>query len=169
MLEVYGNTSNGEDYNILFKEFGNKVINDHKAVFDKEDVNGWDCGHVSATVWYMVFLWAVLLKTDYLSGFYSIADLRQRYKIDELRRCLECRKIPLFYVLELIGIDIKPPTVIGIETMKVEDSFIVEKAKCLSPVEDNTANLIGTTEGIALFQSLWASESNCEILLNSNC
>jgi hypothetical protein len=169
MLEIYSNPGLGEDYNLLFKTFKEDVIADHLKVFDKEDVNGWDCGHLNSALWYMAFMYSILYKKDYLSGLYNASDLRVKYKLNELKRCLECRKIPILYMLELLGVITAVSSVYGVNTMTVESSFIVEAAQCNPPIEEEQGGLLGTSEGIALFQSLWESESNCQILLNSNC
>lgn len=168
MLEIYGNTSAGEDYNLLFTEF-DKVIKEHIKVFDDEDVNGWSCRHLDVSLWYGAFLYAVLLKYSYLQGFYSLSNLLTKYKLSELKRCLECRKIPILYMLELLGVIADEGTTKGINSMTIESTFVTEEVKCNPPVDSNGDALEFTSEGISYFQSLWESESNCEILLKSNC
>jgi hypothetical protein len=170
MLFIYNKQQTGEAYNTLFKHY-KAVIAEHLAVFDKEDINGWDCGHLQVTLWYGSFLYAVMLQNEQKRGFLPLSELKRIYLYDSTKSCLQCRKIPLPEMLKLLDIDLDSiPRNYGIERMAVEVNNLVEDCQCIPVAEDiSMDNYIGTPESIAMFNQLWESESYCEILLNSSC
>jgi len=170
MLNILRRKQTGDDYNLLFKHY-RTVINKHLAVFDKEDLNGWDCGHLSVSLWYGSFLYATMFKSALSSGFYTLSQLKELYLYDSLKDCLNCQKIPIAEMLYLLGIDAVNGVVTnGIEFMAIESNNVVEDCNCIpTSTVVEMEGYIGTTESIALFQTMWAAEPSCELLLTSTC
>ena len=170
MLDIFKTQPTGDDYNTLFKYYHRHVIDKHLAIFRNEDINGNDCGHLEIALWYGSFLYAVLLKSAQNAGFKPLSEVRKLYHYDKLKTCLSCLKIPIDNFMELIDDQVEEPIVNGINTMAIEQNFIVEDCECI-PVNEEVImeDYIGTPATIAMFNELWNSNPSCKLLFNSPC
>jgi hypothetical protein len=167
MLNIYCNPSNPNSfiqntiYNKLYAYYKTKVDSTTISHIKQEDISGFSNNHRTASNFFLIFTYVMIVYNDYVSGIYTYEQLKEKHNFDKYEKCFSCVGFSLDKMFELVGIVPSVSGCVGINTLGVSYNWQVGHKNCLDNVTPSQQNKIDISTVLV--------PDDCQILLTSDC